>query len=247
MTMQTENELSTSRGEQEPAVHDQLQTLANQRGLQLAYCDGALTLTDGTQSLAGDFAHLVPRIRGDKAHSELIVKAAKIKGAEGPLRLLDATAGLGEDSLLLAAAGFQVDLYERNPIVGALLADALARAGADPALSLIVSRMTLHQEDSLVALREIAESDPRPDVVLLDPMFPARRKSASVKKKLQMIQKLEDPCDQEEDLLQAALNAHPRKIVVKRPPKGPFLNDRKPSYSLNGKAVRFDVYVLPPR
>ena len=42
-------------------------------------------------------------------------------------------------------------------------------------------------------------------------------------------------------LLRAALAAHPRKVVIKRPPKGPWLADVKPSYSLEGKAVRYDV------
>ena len=45
-------------------------------------------------------------------------------------------------------------------------------------------------------------------------------------------------------LLDAALAAHPQKVVVKRPAKGPHLADRKPDYSLAGKAVRFDGYSL---
>ena len=47
--------------------------------------------------------------------------------------------------------------------------------------------------------------------------------------------------DDAEALLHAALAAHPRKVVIKRPPKGPWLADVKPSYSLEGKAVRYDV------
>ncbi|MFR7797411.1 MAG: class I SAM-dependent methyltransferase [Collinsella sp.] len=41
---------------------------------------------------------------------------------------IDATAGFGEDSLLLAAAGFTVDLYEQDCVIAALLKDALDRA-----------------------------------------------------------------------------------------------------------------------
>jgi 16S rRNA (guanine1516-N2)-methyltransferase len=82
-------------------------------------------------------------------------------------------------------------------------------------------------------------------LVLLDPMFPERRKSAISKKKMQLFQKLEAPCDDEAELLDAAFAAKPRKVIVKRPPKGPFLAGRKPSYSLTGKAVRYDCYVLP--
>ena len=45
-------------------------------------------------------------------------------------RAVDATAGLGEDSLLLAAAGFEVTLCEADPVIAVLLEDALTRAAA---------------------------------------------------------------------------------------------------------------------
>ena len=53
------------------------------------------------------------------------------------------------------------------------------------------------------------------------------------------------PCDDEAELLDAALAARPRKVVIKRPPKGPWLAGAKPSHSLSGKAVRYDVIVVP--
>ena len=45
--------------------------------------------------------------------------------------------------------------------------------------------------------------------------------------------------------MDAALAANPRKIVVKRPLKGPYLAERKPSYSLDGKTIRYDCIVIP--
>ena len=75
-------------------------------------------------------------------------------------------------------------------------------------------------------------------------MFPAREKSAQVKKKFQLIHSLEQPCDVEEQLLSAAIAARPKKIVIKRPKKGPFLAGRTPSYTIDGKAVRYDCIVL---
>ena len=82
--------------------------------------------------------------------------------------------------------------------------------------------------------------------VYLDPMFPERTKSAAVKKKFQLLHHLEQPCTDEESLVEAALAVHPRKVVIKRPVKGPLLAGVKPSYQLAGKAVRYDVLV-PPR
>ena len=167
--------------------------------------DGLALEHEGLQMRA-DLASMVPRVRHDRLGRELLVKAAKIKGHDGPLRAVDATAGLGQDALLLAAAGFETTLFEQNPVIAALLADC--------------------------------------DVVLLDPMFPERRKSASVKKKFQLLHLLELPCADEEELLFAAFAARPRKVVVKRPPKGPYLAGVKPSYSLDSKAVRYDVHVF---
>ena len=178
-------------------------------------------------------------------HQELLVKAAKIKGAPTEdLLVVDATAGLGEDSLLLAAAGFSVVMFERDKTIAALLEDGLARAAHDERLSSLVARMTLRKEDSIAAL---ASGSMHADVILLDPMFPARTKSASVKKKFQLIHGLEEPCTDERELLDAACAACPRKIVIKRPPKGPWLAQRKPSYSLTGKAVRYDCLVFAPK
>ena len=37
-----------------------------------------------------------------------------------------------------------------------------------------------------------------------------------------------------------------RKVVVKRPVKGPHLAGVKPSYAIAGKAVRYDC-IVPPR
>jgi len=44
--------------------------------------------------------------------------------------------------------------------------------------------------------------------------------------------------------VQAALAARPRKLVIKRPRKGPPLAGISPSYSLTGKAIRFDCMLV---
>ena len=211
-------------------------------GLVLVRDERGLALSGNGMSVRGDFSALRGRLRPDNLRSELLVRAGAFRDEKGDVPLaIDAAAGLGEDAFLLAAAGWRVELYEHNPVVAELLADALARASQDPATAETAARMTLHREDSVSAMRDLPE---RPDIVYLDPMFPARRKSGLVGKKLQLLQKLEIPCPAEEELLQAALAAAPRRIIIKRPLKGPFLAGVRPAFSLNGKAVRFDV-ILP--
>lgn len=208
----------------------------------LVLCLGpeGLTLKHAGLSVRGDFSRMLPRLKPQAISRELLVRAARVKGVASPVAI-DATAGLGEDSLLLAAAGFTVKMYERNPYIAALLADALERARKDAALAKIASRMELAQADSAKALPTLGMPC---DVVLLDPMFPAKQHSAASKKKLQLLQSLEQPCQDEAALLNAALAAHPRKVVVKRPLKGPALAGRKPSYAICGTTIRYDCYAL---
>ena len=91
---------------------------------------GLALVKDGME-LHADFLSLLPRTDHNKIHRELLVRAAKIKGEQNPIAI-DATAGFGEDSFLLAAAGFTVYLFERDPIIAALLQDALDRATQTP-------------------------------------------------------------------------------------------------------------------
>jgi len=210
-------------------------------GLNLKYEDGALVLTDGELSISADLKKMIPRLKPNNLGGEMLVKAARFRNRTGPLTAVDATAGFGEDSVLLAASGFDVTLFEYNPVIAALLSDALQRASQVPELAEIASRMHLSCGDSIEGMKTLGFT---PDVVLLDPMFPERQKSGLIKKKFQLLQKLESPCSTEEDLLWAAKSIHPAKIVIKRPAKGPFLAGVKPSYVIDGNSIRYDCIVL---
>ena len=136
--------------------------------------------------------------------------------------------------LLLAAAGFPVQLHEYDPVIAALLRDALRRAAELPELAAIVGL----KDDSRTALPELTAP---PDVILFDPMFPERQKSALIKKNLQLLQNSERLCADETDLVNAAIAEHPHKVVIKRP----HLADAKLNYSLKGKTIRYDCLGLP--
>lgn len=211
-------------------------------GLSLQRDDGGVFLTDGNLVVRGDFSHMTKRLKQANLQGEMLVKAAKLKTSSHTPVLLDATAGMGEDSLLLAASGFSVKLYEYDPVICALLSDAVERSRNIPELADAASRMEVFGQNSIEAMKTL---DYRPDVILLDPMFPENNKTALIKKKFQLLRQLEKPCSNGEELLNAAIFAKPQKIVIKRPLKGPFLGGMKPSYSLFGKAIRYDCLVFP--
>ena len=207
--------------------------------LTLVFDGSGLSLVGSGMRYQGDFASTLNRVTKGRLHHEMLVKLAKTK-TEHPVAV-DAAAGMGEDSFLLAAAGYEVYLFEQDAVIAALLRDALYRAGEDDRLRGIVGRMHLTEGNSIELMLQLGIT---PEIVYLDPMFPPRKKSGLIHKKLQLIQKLEQPCADERELFDAAAAMHPKKIIIKRPLNGAPLADRKPSYTVKGKAIRYDVVVI---
>jgi 16S rRNA (guanine1516-N2)-methyltransferase len=172
---------------------------------------------------------------------ELLIKA--VGGSRNRASVLDATAGLGRDSFVMASNGCTVTMCERMPVVAALLADGLRRAERSEECYEIASRMRLHELAAADYLTSLAAED-CPDVVYLDPMFPVSGKSALVKKEMRLFHSLVGLDEDSGDLLDLALQRAKHRVVVKRPPKAPYLAERKPQLSVAGKAVRFDIYPL---
>lgn len=205
--------------------------------LTVVFDKSGVTLSGFNLTFQGDFEGMLRRVTEGRLQHEMLAKATKTDKQN--LKAIDATAGMGEDALLIAANGYDITLHEQNPVVALLLKDSIRRAKKHPVLKEIVSRMHVVEGDSTVLLSN--RLDPV-DLVYLDPMFPGRQKSGLIGKKLQLIQKMESPCSEEDELFDAAIKAGPSKIVVKRPLKAPFLAGRKPNYSLDGKAIRYDCY-----
>lgn len=170
---------------------------------------------------------------------QMIAKAVGIQSGVRP-SVLDATAGLGRDAFLLASLGCEVMLIERQPIIAALLEDGLQRALASAELEVIVARMRLIQGDAIGCMRHWDGDTPQ--VIYLDPMFPHRDKSALVKKEMRLFRPLVGDDGDAPALFEAALVLASHRVVVKRPRKAPAISQASPSYSLEGKSSRFDIY-----
>jgi 16S rRNA (guanine1516-N2)-methyltransferase len=167
-------------------------------------------------------------------------------GKKPGLQVVDATAGLARDSFVLADLGCHVCLCERDPLIAELLIDGLAQArlSGDAWLVKVCERMKFYPGDA----RELGASPMlSTDVIYLDPMFPARSKSARVKKEMALFQSLletGEPTADGEALLHWSLDQDVARVVVKRPAKAPVLAGHRPSHDIVGKAVRYDVYVI---
>ena len=190
--------------------------------------------------IAGELRHR--RLYGG-GKNQMILKATGLNKHKPSI--MDLTAGLGRDSFVLATAGAQVTMLERQPIVAALLADGLRRlrSAGDDAELVIAQRLLLQQGDSLNCAAALA-AQAAPDVIYLDPMFPERSKSAKVKKSMAFFHHLVGSDDDAAALLPLALETAGYRVVVKRPRHAPPLADIKPGLCFEGKSTRFDVYPL---
>lgn len=241
-----------------PAQDGEAEKLAAQLDLQVARpgrqyqlllrCSktGLALVKPGDPNLAGpvkvEFIGGQSAFRRRRQKKELLVRAVGYKAAAPP-SVLDGTGGLGRDCFIMAAAGCRVLVYEREPIVAALLADGLKRALNHPDTLKIARRIRLTTGNTVSALQEMQRTGQKIDVVYLDPMFPERQKTARVKKELQMLQILATTDTHPEQLFKAALTVAGKRVVVKRPRKAPCLTSLSPSHSLTGKTIRFDVYI----
>lgn len=189
-----------------------------------------------------DFVNGTSAHRRSKGGGELIVKAVAGSKTQRPT-VLDATAGLGRDAFVLANWGYSVIALERSPIVFSLLEDGLrrARAEGDLALREVIDRIELRCEEASDYLSS-ATLKCAPDVVVIDPMFPPSKKSALVKKDMRAFHSIVGPDRDSAQLLQAAYRAAVHRVVVKRPKKADYLAGEKPNLSIEGKAIRFDIY-----
>jgi 16S rRNA (guanine1516-N2)-methyltransferase len=177
------------------------------------------------------------RIGGGKRQS--LARACGLH-RDGPLKILDATAGLGRDAVVLAGLGCEVTLLERSPVIAALLRDGVARAERDELFGPWLSRRVKFAMKDAVAYMQA--SSPPHDVVYLDPMYPPRGKRALARKEMRALRAVVGDDADADRLLEAALDYAARRVVVKRPPRGELLGARQPDHQLKGNLARYDVY-----
>ncbi|WP_038342965.1 class I SAM-dependent methyltransferase [Acinetobacter sp. A47] len=207
-----------------------------------------LSLAANGMKMQPDWRAEIPRLKRASLKSEMIARACQL--GEKP-SLIDATAGLGHDSLLMACLGAEVRLVERHPILFVLLEYTKAQAEQDPFLQSFMSRIQLIHADSNCYLQQLAQQGEQVDVVYLDPMFPQRdqnqqaaKKQAQVKKQMQLLHLLlpeDGQMDLGDQLLHLASQIA-KRVIVKRPRHAVYLADQSPDHQWLGDACRFDAY-----
>lgn len=188
------------------------------------------------QTLRGiDWLSLDMRSGAGRSLRAPLFKAIGLKRGRRP-RVLDATAGYGTDTWLLAAAGCEVVAIERvDAVFEALRRSHDAARIVEPD---IAGRITLVYGDA----REVLGEHVGVDVVYLDPMFAANRKVKPKRAMVELAAVVGDDADADQ-LLDAALGVASRRVVVKRVRGAKPLGNVEPNVRYDGRGFRLDMYL----
>ena len=258
MNMPTPISISYNSDEAKPAAinfskesgYPCITDMEQNKGLILNYTSDFVELRDLDKNIAihidfisGDLAH---RQKYGGGRGQSIAKAIGVKQGKPPPSVLDATAGLAKDAYVLACLGCSMTLVERSPIVTELIRDAIQRATEDEHFKTVLEKgFKVINQSSIDYLSKLKHQEAIcPEVIYLDPMYPDKKKSASVKKNMQILQKLLGKDEDTQELLSAALKVAKKRVVVKRPKGAESLTELKPTHTVESKKTRYDVYII---
>jgi 16S rRNA (guanine1516-N2)-methyltransferase len=217
----------------------------NEYALQLIYGENHIELfdTELNTSIFVDFIEgaLAHRQQFGGGRGQAIAKAIGLKKGKTPT-VLDVTAGLARDAYILATLGCQITLIEQSPILYTLIKDGIERALNSDTEHAVKNFTDLIHANSKSHIEQVGSETP-PDVIYIDPMYPERKKSALVKKDMQILHKLIGNNQNEDELLEAALGYAAQRVVVKRPIHADTLKGIKPSVNISSKKTRYDIYI----
>lgn len=185
----------------------------------------------------GAVAH---RLRFGGGRGQDLAKAMGLRAGKTPT-IVDATAGLGRDSFLLASLGARVILIERSEQMHELLVQGMKRAAREGGqFREIIGRMTLLKGDALDLIPGLPS-----EAILIDPMHPERKNSALVKQNLRQVREIVGTDDDAADLVQLAIKHARKRVVLKWPAKAdPIEGVKKCTHQIIGKTTRYDVFMI---
>ncbi|MDD5275689.1 MAG: class I SAM-dependent methyltransferase [Methylovulum sp.] len=214
-----------------------------QEAFFLSWREGALKLIDRELLKKGGLSVDIEPRNGEQ-RSWPAPKQGALAQAIGrkTTRVVDATAGWGQDGLAIFRMGYEVLCIERSPVMAALLADGFNRLAQQNWMQNLQLQPPKLLTGNAIAL--LSSLPTRPDCIYLDPMFPPKRKkSALAKKSMRVLRDLLGDDDDKEQLFAAALATANKRVVVKSPDYAEPLGG-KPDVSFQGKLLRYDVYLV---
>mgnify|MGYP001212874575 FL=1 len=155
-----------------------------------------------------------------------------------PLRILDSTAGLLGDSMIMLALGHSVTAYEQSKILYTILNNQLNQLPETDS-----NLLNFKLINSNVCETNFNEKSF--DVIYFDPMYPEDKASSARRsdlKKINSILEIEGLASDPESTFNYLRSIPSTKLIVKRPLKVDAF-EGSINYKITGKSVRFDIYL----
>ena len=182
---------------------------------------------------------ILHRLKYGKGRGQNLAKAVGMKFNKNR-NIIDATAGLGYDSFILASLGAKVTLIERSKKMHELLQNGINEGisfGGE--IEKIINRMELLFGDSKDILPKLT-----PEVIMIDTMYKERKKTALVKNNMRLVREIVGPDTDYIELLEVALNCAKNRVVLKQPRYAEPIKDiKKCSHQILGKTIRYDIFM----
>ena len=182
---------------------------------------------------------ILHRLKYGKGRGQNLAKAVGMKFNKNR-NIIDATAGLGYDSFILASLGAQVTLIERSEKMYKILQNGFNEGvsfGGE--IEKIINRMNLLFGDSKDVLPKLS-----PEVIMIDTMYKDRKKTALVKNNMRLVREIVGPDSDYIELLKVALNCAKNRVVLKQPRYAdPIEEIRKCSHQILGNTIRYDIFM----
>lgn len=182
---------------------------------------------------------ILHRLKYGKGRGQNLAKAVGMRFNKNR-NIIDATAGLGYDSFILASLGAKVTLIERSQKMHELLQNGIDEGKSfGGEIEKIINRMELLFGDSKDILPKLT-----PEVIMIDTMYKDRKKTALVKNNMRIVREIVGPDSDYIDLLKVALNCATNRVVLKQPRYAePIKEIRKCSHQILGKTIRYDIFM----
>ena len=182
---------------------------------------------------------ILHRLKYGKGRGQNLAKAVGMKFNKNR-NIIDATAGLGYDSFILASIGAKVTLIERSQKMHELLQNGIDEGKSfGGEIEKIINRMELLFGDSKDILPKLT-----PEVIMIDTMYKDKKKTALVKNNMRLVRDIVGPDSDYIDLLKIALNCATNRVVLKQPRYAePIKEIRKCSHQILGKTIRYDIFM----
>lgn len=184
-----------------------------------------------------DFDASGPDYRRKALRGGAEILARALGGLSSHRRVLDLSAGLGQDAVFMAQMGFEVTALERHPLLAFLLSEARGRTTRED-----LAGLRFQRADALDWLTRPPTTGQSFDVVYFDPMYPEKKKSALPRQEMRLFRELVGDDGDAAQVLELARRGPWRRVVVKRPLKAEELATGVRN-RFEGHSVRYDVYV----